>query len=56
MHGLHGRVLKLTAGREAWKAEFTGANMVMFSSGLFNADACPKPCIRTMIISNMSIF
>ena len=40
-----GRLLKLTTGRGAWKAEFTGANMVTFSSGLFNADACPKPCI-----------
>ena len=30
------------------KAEFTGANMVMFRSGLFSADACPRPCIQTI--------
>ena len=37
----------LTGGSGAVKAEFTGANMVMFRSGLFSADACPKPCMQT---------
>ena len=35
----------LTGGSGVVKAEFRGANMVMFSMGLFSAAACPKPCI-----------
>ena len=36
----------LTSGSGAVKAELIGANMVMLRSGLFSADACPKPCMH----------